>query len=228
MWTNDPVWLGGLFAAAVALIAATRGLAAWRAVVAWSLLPALAVVVINPFVASYGTQVLWRGPVLPVVGRVAVTVEEVAFGLTMGLKMLVLMSLLCLYDRLQRTDQALQVWGRVAPKTALTLIMATLVLPRLQRDIREIREALMARGASWTHGAWPHRIRQAYPVFRILLLSSLEGSWQTAEALYARAFGSGRRTSAALVRWGRLDTVVAVVTMTLLLLTAGWWLAWRS
>ncbi|MBI4355221.1 MAG: hypothetical protein HY597_02050 [Candidatus Omnitrophica bacterium] len=209
MCATHPLYVGLLLAATLVLLAATRALAAWRTAMAWSALAAAGLVIINPLVASYGTTLLWSGPRLPVLGHIAVSLEEVAFGLVMGLKLLLLMSLVCLYDRLQGVDELIAVGARVAPKTAMLLTLATLVLPRFKRDAQEIRHALMARGARFSRGPWLQRLRQAAPVFRILLLSSLEGSWATAEALQARGFGAGPRTSFEPTRWASQDTLVA-------------------
>ncbi len=210
---THPLYLLMLFAGTASLLAAAGGLRAWRATLGWVGLAALAPIVLNPLVCAHGTTVLWTGPRLPVVGRVTISLEALVFGAMMGLKMVLLMSLVVLYDRLQAADRALDVWGRAAPKTALTLVMTSALLPRLTRDLHSIREALMARGADWRTGSWAQRLRQAGPILRILLLSSLEGSWQTSEALYARGFGSGKRSSYWLERWQVRDSLVVVATL---------------
>ena len=60
------------------------------------------------------------------------------------------------------------------------------------------------------YGRGMQRLRAHYPLLKVLLLSSLEDSWQTAEALYARAFGVGKRSCFSTESWHLGDTIVAL------------------
>ncbi len=218
---THPLYLGVLLIGTLVMLRVTRGLAAWRSTLMWSGMAVLGVILINPIASSHGTTVFWTGPALPVFGRVTMSLEALLFGLMMGLKMLLLTSLFCLYGHLQCVDQLLDVCGRLAPKTATTFAMTNLLLPRLIRDLQSVQEALKARGAVWIVGPWHRRWRHTAPAAKILLLNTLEGSWQTAEALHARGFGSGTRSSYTPVRWQGRDTLV-IATMVPLLILGCW------
>lgn len=58
-------------------------------------------------------------------------------------------------------------------------------------------------------------------MMNVLLISSLEGSWQVAEAMEARGFGQGKRTSYTRERWARRD-LLAWVAMVISLGLMAW------
>ena len=53
------------------------------------------------------------------------------------------------------------------------------------------------------------RINASRPILHALLVSSLEGAWDTAVALQTRGFGCGARSAAPAPPWRRADRVLA-------------------
>jgi energy-coupling factor transport system permease protein len=77
------------------------------------------------------------------------------------------------------------------------------LVPAVARSFREVSEAQAMRGL---------RVRRLAAVEGVVVpvaLTALESSIQLAEAMEARAFGSGRRTRFHLARWGLKDSLVA-------------------
>ena len=87
-----------------------------------------------------------------------------------------------------------------------TAVSASLhLVPGIARSYTAIREGQLLRG--WKPGgpaAWGE-------VLVPTLLTAIEDSVQLAEAMEARAYGSGPRTSFTVSRWGALDTALVLV-----------------
>jgi energy-coupling factor transport system permease protein len=189
---DHPLVLAAAAAGALALLAAAPGRPG-RLFVIGGLISGLSLALLNPFVAAEGDLIVWRGPDVAVID-LEVTVEEIAAGLAIGLRLLavaVLVGALLAHidaDRLQA-----QV-ARVAPRSALTCALAARLIPTLQRDGRAIAETARLRGVDLAGGGWGARVRGAAPLALPLLGSSLERGLDIAEAMAARGYGGGPRT----------------------------------
>lgn len=190
LFTN-PVYLLGLLA--VTALAAVRAGAGRRLVRSLAfMLPVMAVIVIfNCIFCGEGETVLLR---LPWAGGRAVTLESLLFGLTMSAKLILIVSVFCLYDAMQDMDAAFSFFSKVAFRSLFIVIVTTLMIPRMRRDLDRIGAAMRKRGAPLSSGPLLSRIRASYPLVKVLLLSSLEGSLAAAESMHCRAFGAGPRS----------------------------------
>ncbi|MDD5556793.1 MAG: energy-coupling factor transporter transmembrane component T [bacterium] len=224
LWSN-PAWLAALLALTAAQIISAEGWRAWRRSIAPAAALALSFAVFNVIFSHAGTTLLWRGPSLPLVGEPSVSLEALLFGASAGLRVLVVVSACRLLASLSTLQDALDLLGRAAPKSSFTAALAALLIPRMRRDLAGIREALRARGVRLA-GPLPGRILASRHLFRALLVSSLEGSWDIAIALSCRAFGSARRRRPRRRRPGTRDSVIAGCAVAALALAlAG---AWRG
>ena len=70
--------------------------------------------------------------------------------------------------------------------------LATRLFPSVIRDLATAREAQQLRGVDFNSGNLRERAGKYARVFRVVLVSTLEGSFQTAEAM--QATGLRRRT----------------------------------
>jgi energy-coupling factor transport system permease protein len=192
---DHPLVLAAAAGGALALLATAPGRPG-RLFVIGGLISGLSLALLNPFVAAEGDLIVWRGPEVAVVD-LEVTVEEIAAGLAIGLRLFavaVLVGALLAHvdaDRLQA-----QV-ARIAPRSALTCALAARLLPTLERDARAIGEAARLRGVDLATGGWRGwgaRARRAAPLALPLLGSSLERGLDIAEAMAARGYGVGPRT----------------------------------
>ncbi len=180
----------------------------WRSYFIFGLGMVLLIVVVNALVSSFGATVIWQSPAWPIVGRLIVTKEAIAYGLNMGLKILLTISIFCLYQAMVNADEALSFALRIIPKSAVLTTTAFLMIPRLKRNLTEIRQVMSARGANFDNKKIRAKIKAHFPLWNILLLTCLEGSWDSAESLHARAFGAGKRTFYQRRPWRVRDFVV--------------------
>lgn len=191
---SHPLYLTGILIVTALTIWAADGLAAWEGYLKITLGMVLLIMVINPLVVHAGQTVLWHGPHLPVLGRLTITLEAICYGAAMGVRLLDMVSIFCLYNLIVHPDRLLNMFSRFAHKSALVVSLATRLFPVMAASMNNIREVQQLRGVDFQAGTLKERAGKYAALFNILLVASLEGSLQMAEAMQARAFGSGPRS----------------------------------
>ena len=179
-------------------------------------LTAAAVLVVTPFVETVGWHVVWSGPTVPVLGTLDVTSEELHGAVFQALRLAALSLAFSAYALLLDHDRLVQ-GAAFARRSALTVVLATRLVPTLERDARGLVEALRGRGIEVT--GLRGRARLVSP----LLAGSLERGLNVAEAMEARGFGRGGHTRAPRPSWTRLDRL-ALVSAPLVGLAGALWL----
>lgn len=162
---------------------------AWRR---WSV-PMLSVLlfllIVNPLVSHRGRTVWFY------LGDLAITMESVAYGATMALSLLGLLTLFVSYRMVLSEHKFLYLFARVSPKTALLAMMAAGMVPRLRRRLSELALIQRTRGVTVTEGAAADRARHGVRLIASLLAWTLEDSLQTADSMQARGYGTGPRSA---------------------------------
>jgi energy-coupling factor transport system permease protein len=77
----------------------------------------------------------------------------------------------------------------------------------MMRQLENIREVQVMRGVNFNAGSLKERLPKYAGLINILLLSSLEDSLEIAEAMQARAFGSGGATCYQRDAWRHRDSL---------------------
>lgn len=192
---NHPLFLTGLFIITILAILVSRAIAKCEFYLTGGLWMALFLIVVNALVCHSGQTVIWHGPDLPLLGRLDVCLEAVCYGAVMGVRLLIILLVFALYNAMMHPDKIMSLFSRVASKSALILSLSTRMLPAVARDLAAAREAQQMRGVDFNSGSVFDRLRKYSWLLNIVLISSLEGSVQTAEAIQARAYGRGPRSS---------------------------------
>lgn len=141
---------------------------------------------IFPLTAQTGSHPLWNGPILPVIGSIDVTREELAAGAVQTLRLatvalaFALWALKLDHDRLVRET-------RLARRSVLTVALATRLIPTLERDAAGFVEALRGRGVE------VEGLRGRSRLLAPLVASSLERALTLAESMEARGYGRPAR-----------------------------------
>jgi energy-coupling factor transport system permease protein len=202
----------------VAAICVVLLVAAWRApaprrwpYLVGTLASAVLVFVVSPFVETLGTHPLWTGPVVPVLGQLDVTREELQRGLFEGLRLAAVGLAFAVYALRVDHDRLLAGAGW-ARRSALAAGLATRLVPLLERDARDLRVALHGRNVE----LGPVRLLSP------LLAGSLERGLDLAEAMEARGYGRPGRTRAPRSRWGVRDHAGLVAAVLLVVVGALW------
>ena len=156
------------------------------------------VFLLSPLLAVEGSDALWRGPTLPVLGPLDVTVEEIRIAALNGLRLAAAGLAFSAYALLVDHDRLVAA-ARFARRFALAVALATRLVPTLERDAAGLKDAVRGRGVP-VGGARGHA-RLLSP----LVAGSLERAANLAEAMEARGFGRPGRTSAPSRPWRTAD-----------------------
>jgi energy-coupling factor transport system permease protein len=101
---------------------------------------------INVLVSHRGETVLLRGWQLPVVGNTDVTLESLAAGGTIGLRVLVVVLPFAIYSACVDPDRVLRAIRPLARQSALTATLVSRLVPLAAADASRLREAAALRG----------------------------------------------------------------------------------
>lgn len=183
----------------------------WFSYLKFSLIMILMLIIVNVAFVHYGDTVLYAGPQLPVIGAFNITLEALAYAGGMGLRLLVIISVFCLYTYAIHPDKVLKLFSRWGNKTVLVITLATRLFPLMVQDYIRITEVQRCRGVKFGSGNWYEKIKKTLPVFSVLLVSCMERSLQLAESMHARGYGSGRPSSYQIELWRPRDYIVLVV-----------------
>ena len=170
----------------------------------------MGVLVVSPFVAVEGFHVLWSGPSVPVLGALDVTREELEIAALAGARLCALALAFSVYALLVDHDRLLAGAG-FARRSALAAVLATRLVPTLERDALGLAEAVRGRGIP------VEGVRARARLVSPLIGGSLERALNLAESMEARGFGRPGRTRAPGPGWGKLDQLAAVAGALLVL-----------
>ncbi len=184
---SHPLYLAGMLIISILAVLAAQMVHKWEAYLKMGLGMAILIIIINALVFRTGKTVLGAG-------WMKVSLEAICYGAAMAIRLLTIMTVFCLFNGLVHPDKLLRLFSRLAFKSALVVSLATRMFPLAARDLLNTREVLQMRGVDYAGGSWREKLKKYSWLLDILLLSSLEGAWQVAEAMEARAFGTGPRS----------------------------------
>ncbi|MBM7868092.1 energy-coupling factor transporter transmembrane protein EcfT [Heliobacterium gestii] len=207
MFIDHPLFLIGVFAVQAVAIAAAGRWDQWNETMGMALPMCAMILIINPLMVRAGETVLWTGPAVPLLGPLFITVEAVAYGAAMALKLLNVFSLFFIYSAIVQPDDLLRLFSGLAFRSALVISLATRLFPTMRRRLKGIREIQELRGVRFDEGSLRERMVKYAGLVEALLLSSLEDAMETAEAMEARAFGVGPRSTHRRKPWRRRDSL---------------------
>jgi energy-coupling factor transport system permease protein len=174
---------------------------------------ALLVALVNPIVSREGLTVLASGPVVPVLGRIDITLESLVYGLVAGARVLVVILAFAVYSAAVDPDEILRVFRRVSSRSALTASLATRLVPVLGRDAERLSDAYELRATRLHDGARLARVRRAATLTRALTAGALERAVDVAAALEVRGFGGGKGGRRMMRPWSRHDFAFAAAAV---------------
>ena len=170
----------------------------------------LAVLVITPLVVVDGVDVLWSGPVVPVLGQLDLTTEELAGAGVQAVRLAAVTLAFAVYALLLDHDALLRS-ARFARRSALVVALATRLVPTLERDVHGLVEALRGRGVE------VEGVRGRARLVSPLVSGSLERALNLAEAMEARGYGRAGATRTPSPRWRSVDRLALVASVAVVL-----------
>lgn len=164
------------------------------------------VAVINPLTAHYGLTVLWRFGDAGPLGRLDITLEALAYGGVLGLRVLAVVLAAALLSLAIDPDALLRLFRRISLRSALTAVLATRLVPVLTRDARRLEDARRCRPDGGGTG-----LSARTAVIRALSTGALDRAVDVAATLEVRGYAARgpRPSGAAPEPWGRHDLAFA-------------------
>jgi energy-coupling factor transport system permease protein len=176
---------------------------------------AVALFVVTPFVETLGSHPLWTGPIVPVLGQLDVTHEELASALFQACRLAAVGIAFAAYALLLDHDRLLAAAG-FARRSVLAVALATRLVPTLERDAGGLVDSLRGRGVK------VEGVRRRAGLLSPLLAGSLERGRNLAEAMEARGYGRGGRTGVPPPPWRLADRLALVGAAALTALGVLW------
>jgi energy-coupling factor transport system permease protein len=103
-------------------------------------------IVINGLVTHRGDTILIRGWDLPVIGNTDVTLESLAAGAAIGLRVVAVVLAFAVYSACVDPDRVLRALRPLARRSAITAGLVTRMVPLASADLVRMREAAALRG----------------------------------------------------------------------------------
>jgi energy-coupling factor transport system permease protein len=191
---THPLYLLGVFLVSILAIFASDSGAECIPFLIIGLWMTVFVMIINPLLVQHGNTVLFYLPELPLIGRLGISLEAISYGAAMGVRLMTIIIAFALYNAVVHPDKVTGFVSRFAWKSSLIVSLATRMIPSTARDLYSAREVMQLRGVDFSTGTFRERLKKYTWLLEVLLLSSLEGSLATAEAMQARGFGSRHRS----------------------------------
>jgi len=176
---------------------------------------ALGVFLIWPLLQSTGIRVLWEGPVVPVVGLLDVTREELVLATVYSLRLAAVSLAFAAYALVLDHDRLVAAAG-FARRSALAVALATRLVPTLERDAAGLADAVRGRGIA------VEGVRGRALLLSPLVAGSLERAANLAEAMEARGYGRGGHSRAPGARWSGWDRAAVCAAVFLVVAGALW------
>jgi energy-coupling factor transport system permease protein len=207
--TTNPYYRGLVALAGIALLLSrARPEARLRPLLLLLLSAAAGAALLNPLLSHLGDDVLFSLPGwIPVAGG-PITTEAAAFGLVAGLGIVASALAVAPLSLAIESHELINALPHFLDRTGTAVSASLHLVPGIARSYTAIREGQLLRG--WRPGgpaAWGE-------VLVPTLLTAIEDSVQLAEAMEARAYGSGPRTSFTVSRWRSSDTVLLLASAT--------------
>ncbi len=132
-----------------------------------------------------------------------ITLEAIAYGITAGLSLAALILWFGCYSEVMTSEKFLYLFGKIAPASALLISMALQLVPKLNRQLTEIRESqeMLRPERKNLSGKLGTALRHT----STLVGWSLEGAVEQTDSMKARGYGLRRRTTFHLFHFDSRD-----------------------
>jgi energy-coupling factor transport system permease protein len=184
---EHPLLLASLLAATCAAAAVAGAGGEVARAMRWAVPFALAIAAVNAIVVRDGVTVIFRGDTMPVIGRLDVTAEALAYGGVLGLRAMAIIAASALLAAAVDPDELLRAVRRRSLRAGVTAALATHLMPVLARDGRRLADAQRAL----TGG--PPTAAARLGVLRAVTAGALDRATDVAATLEVRGFGRAGR-----------------------------------
>ncbi len=182
----------------------------------YSIFNIVLILIINPLISQNGRTVIFRSGRIPILGNIKITLEAIAFGANMGIKLACIITVFIFYGVLTNSDDNFNFFSKYLNKLTLISSMTVNIIHRLSIEMKRVKEVMIMRGVDYKQKSVLKRIKSVYPMLKVVFISALEGSLDRAEALHSRAYGKTKRTNYYKLEMKKIDYILNVINTVLL------------
>src|SRR5690625_5618945 len=117
------------------------------------------------------------------------------YGFVMALSIVTILLMFISFNIILNGNKFLFIFSRILPRTAFLIMLTLRFMPLLKERYEEIDMAQRVKGMTLAHGSLFKRMKNGLTFVQILLAWSLEEALQTADAMKARGYGTGKTSS---------------------------------
>lgn len=189
MFMMHPIFLALSFAAAISYQFMQTGTRGWKTVV-WMLPFFVLAAGMNALFTHQGMTLLFY-----LNNGNPVTLEAILYGLAAGTMLVGVLLWFTCFNRVITSDKLTYLFGKLVPALSLLLSMIFRMIPKLQKQLKQVSMAQKGIGRDSSEGNLWLRIRNGMKMLSIITTWSFESSVQTADSMRARGYGLRGRTN---------------------------------
>lgn len=142
----------------------------------------------------------------------AITLEAIAYGLSLGVTLLAVVMWCRCYNRIMTGDKFMYLFGKSIPQLSLVLSMALRYVPMLRRQAKKVEQAQTVMGLYGSDSRFD-RIRSKLAVMGALVGWSLENAVEVSRSMRARGYGLPGHSHYSNFIFTRADGVMLAFTL---------------
>lgn len=222
MMVNDPINMVIACVGSHILYASCCSRRQWFHHVVTSLVIIMIIACTNPLFVHQGVTILWYMNYNPI------TLEAFYYGLAFGSMIVSMLTLCRIMHQLMRSDKILYIFGSFLPTAGLLFSMILRLIPKFQKQMKQILQAQRTLGMDIHQGSIWKRIRICVTAFSMMITWAFEHGVECADSMKARGYGSHRRSHFSLYHIEKRDRILYVVLLLFLLLLGYGYLTFYS
>lgn len=214
---NNPVYILSILAFLSVLTSIVKDNKKLSNMMRYCLYNVLIIMIINPLLSREGQTVLFQSHRIPIIGRIKITGEALAYGANMGLKLACIVLVFVIYGMMTHKDDTFSFFSKFAHKLTLTFSLTVNIIHRLKVETTRVKEVMEMRGVNFSEKKIKKRVEAYYPLLKVVFISALEGSIDRAEALHSRGYGKYKRTNYVQIKMSLPDYFLLMISAMLFL-----------
>ncbi|MBR5571403.1 MAG: energy-coupling factor transporter transmembrane protein EcfT [Oscillospiraceae bacterium] len=139
-----------------------------------------------------------------------ITLESLAYGLTLGLMVATVIMWLCCIFTLITTDKVVYLLGRISPKLSLFLSILLRAVPRIKTRTRRIEISREGIGLGVRQGNLWQRLRHLLSLISTLITWTMEDFVESASSMKSRGYSLKGRTAFSIYRFDNRDRALVI------------------
>lgn len=205
---NQTSFLLAMFMGLVAFNLKLDRARAWLKMIRFAL-PLMALIILINVIINHHGPVWWEWHQLGL--SLSVHREAAVFGLSMSLRLLVVLSVFTAFNLVLSIEKLLEIFPARRGTAIMVAVITAKMVPDLAQRVRGIQEVQRVRCRSINGDTLLNRCRGAGIILINVLRAALEGAWKSGEAMQARGFGaSDTRSSYLQHRWRGRDSWLVI------------------